>query len=150
MTDNSNATGKKHRARDPKKAGSQTGQAGSISRRALLKGGGVAVAVAGTAGVITPDAAHAVQSTQSNSIKNPGKRRKEAVRIRERAARSYLKGRLPNQIDNGDEDRYSDYRASFFKTLPQKPPRRSRSRRLQRFSQSLGDWQAARFQRHSP
>ena len=119
MTDNSNATGKKHRARDPKKAGSQTGQAGSISRRALLKGGGVAVAVAGTAGVITPDAAHAVQSTQSNSIKNPGKRRKEAVRIRERAARSYLKGRLPNQIDNGDEDRYSDYRASFFKTLPQ-------------------------------
>ncbi|MEO1344850.1 MAG: vanadium-dependent haloperoxidase [Pseudomonadota bacterium] len=120
MKDIKNAFGKNEHARDPEdessETSSETAQDGSLSRRALLKGGGVAVAVAGTGGLMTPEAAHAIQS---NASSNGERRRREAARVRERAARSYLKGRLPRQLDNGDEGRFFDYRASFFKTLPQ-------------------------------
>ena len=76
----------------------------------------VAVALAGTTGFVAPGAARAAQSYSSE---NAELRRGEAVRIRQRAARSYLKGRIPAQEDNGDENRFEDYRSSFFKTLPQ-------------------------------
>src|SRR5271165_5860280 len=46
-------------------------------------------------------------------------RRKRALAVRENAARAhYASGAVTNR-SNGDEGRYADKRASFFKTLPQ-------------------------------
>ena len=117
MKDDKNASGERTCLPSSKTINSKPDQSTSLSRRAILKNGGVAIALAGTAGLVNPDAAEA--GGQSNSSSGSQRRRREAARIRERAARSYLRGRLPRQTNNGDENRYSDYRASFFKTLPQ-------------------------------
>ena len=49
----------------------------------------------------------------------PKRRRIKAFKIRRDAALSHFKDIKPQQPCNRDEQRYDDYRASFFKTLPQ-------------------------------
>ncbi len=88
-----------------------------ISRRSVLKGGGIALAVAGTTGLVNPGIADA--AGKSGSFGGGTRRRMNAMKVRQRAAVAYMKQRLPRQKNNGDDARYSDYRASFFKTLPQ-------------------------------
>ncbi len=45
-------------------------------------------------------------------------RRKESLILRTSTARMQYRAKITNQYSNGDEERYSDYRASFSKTLP--------------------------------
>ena len=49
----------------------------------------------------------------------PKGRRSKAFKIRRDAAFAHFKDVKPKQPCNKDEERYADYRASFFKTLPQ-------------------------------
>ncbi|MEM7171101.1 MAG: vanadium-dependent haloperoxidase [Pseudomonadota bacterium] len=90
-----------------------------ISRRKILSASGAALALAGGMGLSMPAPAQAGSSSAASAIGNAQRRRRKAAQLRERAARAYLKGRLPRQRTNGDDQRYSDRRASFFKTLPQ-------------------------------
>ncbi len=97
------------------------------SRRRFLKLGAGVVA-GGAAGVIAPSAAMADDFDPSDLDTSvppgggPRKRKNEAYRIRDRAARQHLQdtNALGTQFDNNDENRYSSerYYASFTKTLP--------------------------------
>ncbi len=90
------------------------------SRRRFLKavGGGALSAAAplGGAGLLLAPAG--VQAKTPNGFV-PNQRRTEAFRIRVDAALTHLREKLPRQHTNGDEERYRDKRASFFKCLPQ-------------------------------
>lgn len=61
-----------------------------------------------------------LEASASGSHSRPSRdRAAEAFRIRKQAARIHFREKSPDQISNGDEERYHDKRASFFKCLPQ-------------------------------
>jgi hypothetical protein len=80
--------------------------AGTISAAASLGLGGM---------VATPRAAGAADSSPPEG----DRRRHEALEIRVNAARVHWSDGIVDHLSNGDEDRYADKRASFFKCLPQ-------------------------------
>ncbi|MEM7168688.1 MAG: vanadium-dependent haloperoxidase [Pseudomonadota bacterium] len=91
----------------------------TVNRRTLLKGGGIAMAFAGLAGFApSAEASTSIYKGKGGYFGGP-KRRYRAMRNRIRAANSYLDLQLPRPKSNNDETRYDDYRANFFKTLPQ-------------------------------
>jgi hypothetical protein len=91
-----------------------------VSRRRLLQvgsGAGVMIAAASTglgAALLTQRKAEAIEV----SPLSPRQRQERVFQIRRDAARVYLNQRIPPQPTNGDEERYSDKRSSFTKTLP--------------------------------
>ena len=89
-----------------------------FSRRALLKAaGGIALSAAATS---RPSAAEAAPAGAGElGPLNPSQRRVGAFQVRRDAAAAYLQDNVRGQSGNGDEDRYPDRRANFFKGLPQ-------------------------------
>jgi hypothetical protein len=86
------------------------------SRREFLRGTGAVVASAGFAGTLgLPSPAVAGVTKPLPGLP----RRVQAYEIRHRAAHIQFSNRVPPQPHNGDEQRYGDKRASFFKGLPQ-------------------------------
>jgi hypothetical protein len=96
-----------------------------MSRRAFLGkvGGAILVATSGAASLDKFNSANAQEIADSGAAELSGfngeQRRTEAFNVRKEAAQAYLQDFLPPQLINGDETLYADYRASFFKTLPQ-------------------------------
>jgi membrane-associated phospholipid phosphatase len=86
----------------------------TVSRRNLLRAGGAGVALAASLGNLastaSPPTAWAATSRESD-------RQRDAFELRRDAAAAYLRQRLSDEANNGDEDRYADKRASFAKTL---------------------------------
>ncbi|MDX1996997.1 MAG: vanadium-dependent haloperoxidase [Thermoanaerobaculia bacterium] len=91
----------------------------SLSRRGFLRGisGAAALGAAGvavtTAELVAPDAAEAIDVSG-----NPGTRRSAAAQIRRDAANYHRRQDIPEHATNGDEERYSDLRAQYSKTMP--------------------------------
>lgn len=52
---------------------------------------------------------------------NRNRRSADAFRLRKNAAQSYLQDFIGEQLNNGDEAAYADFRGSFTKTLPHNP-----------------------------
>ncbi|MBT8372479.1 MAG: hypothetical protein HKO68_03785 [Desulfobacterales bacterium] len=93
-----------------------------INRRGFLSGilaGGTALAVAGTVGLGSEALAERFGRDGDLGVSGTTARQKEAFQLRRDAALTYLRKRLERQNVNGDEHLYADFRASFFKTLPQ-------------------------------
>jgi len=94
----------------------------SPSRRGFLKtasGAGVfsAAASLGLGGLLAVPAQVQASGTGQSRL---DQRRQDAFQIRMQTARFHrLRDDYPNHKDNGDETRYTDRRASFFKCLPQ-------------------------------
>ena len=92
----------------------------SVSRRSFLKVGSITgtIAVAVSAGlgatILTQRKSRAVEVRLQNSRQ----RQDKAFQIRRDAAQVYHQQKLTQQPTNGDEERYTDKRASFSKTLP--------------------------------
>lgn len=90
----------------------------SCSRRGFLQGVGGLSALAAVGGfsaggfLTTPGARAQVLGPAGSQ------RRRETFLLRTQAAREYLQERLPDLVDNGDDARYADRRASFSKSLP--------------------------------
>lgn len=89
-----------------------------LSRRNVLKVGMLMLAATAGLGLRRAQAALAWVLPDVPGIK-PNQRRAAAYRLRCDAARLHLLEAVHKQINNGDEDRYADLRASFFKGLPQ-------------------------------
>lgn len=90
----------------------------STSRRGFLKGLGGMSALAAAGGfsassLLAPSGAEAQVLGPLDS-----QRRRETFLLRTNAAREYLREARPEIVDNGDDSRYADFRASFHKTLP--------------------------------
>ena len=83
---------------------------GSISRRTLLEGS-ICGSLAGVGWRRDANAA-------GNEPTGGPTRQTAAYLVRQAAAQAYLQEQQPVRRSNGDEDRYSDKRASFAKTLP--------------------------------
>jgi hypothetical protein len=93
-----------------------------IVRREFLStmfAGGTAMAVAGTVGLGSEAFAEQFGRDRDSRVGGTRGRKNQAFHIRRNAALTYLKKRLERQNMNGDEHLYADFRASFFKTLPQ-------------------------------
>jgi membrane-associated phospholipid phosphatase len=93
-----------------------------VDRRKFLStmlAGGAALAVAGTVGVDSEALAEQVGRNQVSKVGGTIGRKNQAFSIRRNAALIYLRKHLERQNVNGDEHLYVDFRASFFKTLPQ-------------------------------
>lgn len=112
----------------------ETNRASGYSRRDLLKasaGATVLAGVTGLGGFATTAAAfdsgliEFFETSGGNANGHPvfggnrNQRSAAAAELRRSAANSYLQNFIAVQQTNGDEGLYSDFRASFFKTLPQ-------------------------------
>jgi hypothetical protein len=78
-----------------------------LSRRGLVAAAGLALPFGGAA-----------RAAEFNGPLAPPQRQQRVFDRRRDAARADLDDAPPATLTNGDEDRYSDYRASFSKTLP--------------------------------
>lgn len=89
----------------------------SCSRRGFLQGVGGLSALAAVGGF---SATGLGASPAAAQVLGPSanQRRRASFLLRTEAARDYLRDAVPNIETNGDETRYPDFRASFFKTLP--------------------------------
>ncbi len=83
-----------------------------VNRRQMLNGVSGAAVLATTAAGVASFSDNAEAGRHSSRVRR-------AVRIRVNAAKAYLREDNGKQYDNGDDNRFNDYRASFFKTLPQ-------------------------------
>ena len=95
----------------------------TTTRRKFLAGataGGALAAMGPLVGFATPaEARDGLPSPKGGSLARARRRARKAYDVRNEAAQSYLTGGSGSLNRNGDEARYDDLRAQFFKTLPQ-------------------------------
>ena len=94
----------------------------ATSRRRFLgqmTAGGVAAAVVPNLTVSAQDDGRQDGLPSIDDVAIGEARSRRAFRLRQQAARNYLRQRPPEVRDNGDERRYDDFRSCFFKALPQ-------------------------------
>jgi hypothetical protein len=92
------------------------------SRRRFLKaaaGAGTWTAAASVGGLGSVLVGPSEASASNSRSKASRSRAAAAFRIRKEAAYIHFREKSPTQVSNGDEERYHDKRASFFKCLPQ-------------------------------
>ena len=96
-----------------------------LTRRGMLGASAAAAFLAGAGGLAAaPALAGAADRAKFDGQRLVGfgpdaaQRRSAVFRMRVDAARANLQGFIGVQMNNGDEGRYADYRASFTKTLP--------------------------------
>lgn len=86
-----------------------------VSRRFLFKSAAALTTAIGATTFVGGAEAEATVLASSTEVAD---RRMEAFRVKTTTARMNYRAKITNQYSNGDEDRYSDYRGSFSKTLP--------------------------------
>ena len=84
------------------------------SRKGFLSAGALAAGA-----LLSPEELLASVSPPAGAPSQPAARRKRALAIRVDAARAHYATGDPDNVSNGDEQRYGDKRASFAKTMPQ-------------------------------
>lgn len=94
---------------------------GGQSRRGFLKSAGGVGALTATASIGLGSLLAAPEEARASGVhrSHPRSRRAQALRTRKRAALIQFRQESALQSSNGDEQRYPDKRASFFKCLPQ-------------------------------
>lgn len=101
-------------------SGSETPNEG-LSRREFLKSAGGSGALAAAMGIGLTGTLMPLTPAEADEVGplRPNRRRVTAFQIRKNAALRYLKEKEGLKRSNGDEERYTDKRANFFKGLPQ-------------------------------
>jgi hypothetical protein len=92
-----------------------------LSRRDFLKSAGSSGAFAAAMGMGLTGTLMTSAPAQADEVGplRPNPRRVKAFKVRTKAAQKYLKEKEKLKKSNGDEERYDDKRANFFKGLPQ-------------------------------
>lgn len=100
----------------------QSADRASFNRRSFLGKLGTAAAATVAAGVtgFPPFTGTTVLESEAEELGplKPKKRRSQAYRVRQQAAKDHVKTKLPDPIDNGDEALYANKIGSFTKGLP--------------------------------
>lgn len=121
MTEENQSAKNKSPQIEPAEPTVSTDPANAHSRRSFLKvaaGAGTLTAAAsvGLGSVLVSPSAASASGYRSKYSRN---RARHALRIRKEAAYIHFREKSPVHVRNGDEERYHDKRASFFKCLPQ-------------------------------
>jgi hypothetical protein len=90
----------------------------SNRRTFLVQIGGGAAALAASTIALGPLVEKASASSAANPVPNGVQRAQQAYRLRRQAALAEFQVPIPQQVSNGDEQRYSNFIGNFSKTLP--------------------------------